>query len=277
MPHEFDPGYGLEPFRSLVQDCPGVEIYPPDDFRVEWGPIFHRGRLDGSARVLVLGQDPAGHEAFTRRILVGTAGQRIQGFLARLGIDRSYVMLNAFLYSVFGQAAGNRHKDNPDIAAYRNRWIEALLVDSSVEAVVSFGRLARIAWEAWRETPTGAAIDVAFAACIHPTFPESSSGGNPDELAEATQRLLDNWNEGLEALSPAITEPDETRPLELYGPDFESSDYVEIPALDLPAGFPDWMRGRAGWVQRVGETTEEKRATLQVRVPKRVRPWEEIE
>jgi len=31
---------------------------------------------------------------------VGEAGQRVQGFLSRLGIDRSYVMVNAFLYSV---------------------------------------------------------------------------------------------------------------------------------------------------------------------------------
>lgn len=67
------------------------------------GPLFHRGRLDGSARVLVVGQDPAQHESVTRRILVGAAGQRTQGFLARLGIDSSYVMVNAFLCSVFGQ------------------------------------------------------------------------------------------------------------------------------------------------------------------------------
>ena len=56
-------------------------MYPTDSFRVEWGPVFHRGRLDGSARVLIIGQDPATHEAICRRILVGEAGQRIQGFL----------------------------------------------------------------------------------------------------------------------------------------------------------------------------------------------------
>src|ERR687889_1757315 len=96
---EFDPGYGAEPFRTLVESAPGAEAYPPDAFRLEWGPIFHRGRLDGSARVLVIGQDPAAHEAIARRILVGEAGQRAQGLLARLGIDRSYVFVNTFLYS----------------------------------------------------------------------------------------------------------------------------------------------------------------------------------
>ncbi|HEX2495306.1 MAG TPA: hypothetical protein VHK46_00585 [Gaiellaceae bacterium] len=93
----FDVGYAEEPFRSLCEDVPGSSVYPPEDFRLEWGPIFHRGRLDGSARVLVLGQDPAQHETIARRILIGEAGHRIQGFLAKLGIERSYVMVNTFV------------------------------------------------------------------------------------------------------------------------------------------------------------------------------------
>src|SRR5512147_792397 len=102
MTHPFDPGYFQEPFGTLASDYPGLDVYPPDQFRVEWGPIFHRGRLDGSARVLVIGQDPAQHETVVRRILVGEAGRRLQGLLARLGITRSYVIVNTFLYSVYG-------------------------------------------------------------------------------------------------------------------------------------------------------------------------------
>ena len=45
-----------------------------------------------------------------RRILVGEAGHRTQGLLAKLGIDRSYLMVNTFLYSVYGQAGGEQHK-----------------------------------------------------------------------------------------------------------------------------------------------------------------------
>ena len=56
MQHPFDPGYGDEPFRTLATNYPEADVYPPDQFRVEWGPIFHRGRLDGSARVLIIGQ-----------------------------------------------------------------------------------------------------------------------------------------------------------------------------------------------------------------------------
>lgn len=274
MPNEFDPGYGAEPFRTLVAEYPGEDVYPPEDFRVEWGPIFHRGRLDGSARVLVIGQDPATREACVRRILVGAAGQRVQGFLARLGIDRSYAMVNAFLYSVFGQAAGERHKDDPAIAEYRNRWLDALLVDSAVRTVVAFGRLAGLAWETWKETPPGQAADLTFVQCFHPTFPESSSKGDPQKRAEATQRLLGNWNQALEVLAPAIEDPDTPRPLEPYGSTFSPGDHASIPEFDLPAGLPSWMRGPAGWARRRGATRDEKRATLLVRVPKREWPWE---
>ena len=121
MPTLFDPGYGNEPFRTLVQDVPGQSVFPVKDFRFEWGPVFHRGRLDGTARLLVIGQDPAQHETIVRRTLVGGAGHRTQGLLSKLGLTRHYVMVNTFVYSVFGQGGGNRHKNDPAIIAYRNR------------------------------------------------------------------------------------------------------------------------------------------------------------
>ena len=48
MPHDFDPGFPRR-FNALLRAFPEAETYPPKDFRVEWGPIFHRGRLDASA------------------------------------------------------------------------------------------------------------------------------------------------------------------------------------------------------------------------------------
>ena len=47
MPHAFDPGAFLEPFQTLCTDYPEADIYVSDQFRVEWGPIFYRGRLEG--------------------------------------------------------------------------------------------------------------------------------------------------------------------------------------------------------------------------------------
>ena len=57
----------------------------------------------GLAGGVVVGQDPSSNELLAHRILIGSAGQRLQGFLRKLGLTRSYVMGNAFLYSVFGQ------------------------------------------------------------------------------------------------------------------------------------------------------------------------------
>jgi hypothetical protein len=90
MSTPFDSGYGQEPFRTLVREVPDSAVFPTKDFGTEWGPVFHRGRLDGTARLLVIGQDPAQHETIVRRTLVGGAGHRIQGFVAKLGLSRSY-------------------------------------------------------------------------------------------------------------------------------------------------------------------------------------------
>jgi uracil-DNA glycosylase len=270
--HQFDPGYVQEPFRSLCEDYPGAETYPAEDFRVEWGPVFHRGRLDGSARVVVIGQDPAQHEVITRRILVGAAGQRTQGFLAKLGVESSYVLVNTFLYSVYGQGGGERHADDPAIAAYRNRWLNALLVGGDVEAVVALGRLAGQAFQAWKDTPAGQGVDIAFERVTHPTAPESSAGGDPDRYAEAVRSMLRNWNGALERLRPAVRHPDVDRDLVPYGEALTSDDYGAIPERDLPAGLPEWMRSRA-WADRRGRTDDLKRATIVVTVPRGSRPW----
>ena len=64
---EFCPGYVRAPYRALVADYPDESVFKVDDFRVEWGPVLHRGRLDRTARILVVGQDPAQHEAVVRR------------------------------------------------------------------------------------------------------------------------------------------------------------------------------------------------------------------
>lgn len=277
MPHAFDPGYAQPRFDALCREYPGSDVYPPEDFRVEWGPIFHRGRLDASARVLVVGQDPGAHECIARRILVGEAGQRVQGFLARLGITESYVMLNAFVYPVYGQAGGNRHIDDPAISAYRNRWLDAVLTDASVEAVVTFGRLADLAWQQWKQTPAGIASIIPAVALRHPTYPESSSKGNKQKRADAMRAMLAQWNDGLAQLAAAIAHPDDTRGLVPYGEALAPADLAPIPERDLPAGVPDWMRSVESWATRSGETAEEKRATVVVRVPKLLRPWTPVE
>jgi hypothetical protein len=265
---DFDPGYGRDPYAALVGSFPGAETYPPADFRIEWGPVFHRGRLDGSARVLVIGQDPAAHEAVARRILIGAAGHRFQGFLTRLGIDTSYVMVNTYLYSVYGQQAGNAHAHDPAIAAYRDSWLDALTAGNPVQAVVALGSLADTAFRSWRATPAGAAYSGAYRHILHPTYPDSAA----DPVA-ATAALLADWNAALTELHPAITTPDTARPLVPYGTAFTPADLTAIPAADLPPGLPDWMRSEETWASRQGATAADKRATVVVQVPADQRPF----
>jgi hypothetical protein len=267
MAHPFDPGCVGEPFSTLASEYPGEDVYPPSQFRVEWGPIFHRGRLDGSARVLVIGQDPAQHETVVRRILVGEAGRRVQGFLAKLGITRSYVFVNAYLYSVYGSVRAKTRRD-ARLLAYRNRWLDSLLLGQKVEGVVALGKAADEAWQFWRATPGGPSMSLAYAAVTHPTYPESFSKGDKIKRAAATKKLLQNWNAGLQALAPFVLHPDVSVPLVLYGESWADDDRVAIPEFDFPAGLPAWMHEQDGWARRTGADETAKRRNITINVPK---------
>jgi hypothetical protein len=215
---------------------------------------------------LVIGQDPAQHETVVRRILVGEAGRRLQGFLAKLGITRSYVLVNTFLYSVFGTVKAATAK-NARLVAYRNRWLDALLVGTQVEAVLSLGTFGAQAWQLWKATPAGSASSVVQATITHPTQPESASEGNKTKLAAATTKLLQNWDTGLQILSPAIAHPDEPLPLVLYGSIWVEGNRLSMPDADFPAGVPPWMRVQDGWAKRAGTSVLAKRRNITITVP----------
>lgn len=267
MPTSFDPGYTSEPFLTLCDRAPDATTYPYKSFRTEWGPIFHRGRLDGSARILCIGQDPAEHEAIVRRILVGTAGHRAQGFLAKLGITRSYVLVNTFLFSVYGQRGGDQHIGDPKITQYRNQWIAALISTATIEAVVAFGGLANKAWHAFLADPANApSKDLPYQHVQHPTSPQGA-GGTRAQIKAATRAMLSNWNAAIRTLRPAIRHPDTTDAFVPYGTAFLARELPAIPAFDLPAGAPAWMQGASGWAARTGATAALKRRTIAVRVP----------
>jgi uracil-DNA glycosylase len=268
MPTPFDPGYAEDPFSTLVAGYPGAIAYPPAGFRLEWGPVFHRGRLDGTARVLVIGQDPAQHETIARRILVGEAGHRLQGFLFKLGIDRSYVMVNTFLYSVFGTASKNAAATR--IATYRHKWLDAIFAHEPIEAVVALGGLADKAWLKWADTPTGKTVSPTYKHITHPTAPESGAAKNNGNHAALIAKMLANWNEGLQALDPGIAHPDKKRPLVPYGDAFADGEKKPIPMDDLPAGSPEWMAVDDGWADRAG--TGRRRPVITVTAPKSALP-----
>jgi hypothetical protein len=264
-PPPFCTGYHRAPFTSLVADVPGADVFPAESFRLEWGPIFHRGRLDGTARVLILGQDPGASEAIARRILVGQAGQRVQGLVKKLGLVHEYVALNAFVYSVYGQHAADAFREDENIAAYRNRWLDAVLRGSRVDAVIAFGRSADVAFRLWKEHAGDAADGLLFEKLLHPTFPDAAAGGDEAKQAELTKELLDDWNDSLGRLVPHMH--GQGAQFEPYGDALQPQDLPSIPPHDLPAGIPAWMRSPEGWAQRTGADAKTKRRTITVTIP----------
>jgi uracil-DNA glycosylase len=251
-------------FRTLCRNYPDDTVFKgADGFRSLWGPVFYRGRANGTARLLVVGQDPAQTEAFTRRILSGQAGRRVQGFVEKLGYTKSYLMINAFLYGIFNQGMAMPHLNDPDILAYRNKWFEAAFAPGKIEAVVTFGNAAFNAWTAFKATPAGQAVNVFQRKALHPT---ADKPGGPITRAE----LLENWNFALQALHAEIQQPDVTKPLVPYGTDFTDDELPEIPSRDLPMGLQPWMRSTDFWAGMppqtpVGPGTQ--RANILIEVP----------
>src|SRR3546814_14342639 len=111
----------LLPFARIFAACPDYGELNRH-FWYDWGPIFHRGRTNGSARVLCIASDPGATERIAARTLVGDAGPRVQGFLAKLGLTRSYLLLNASSYALIPPPAsqGDNGPSPPAQAAWRN-------------------------------------------------------------------------------------------------------------------------------------------------------------
>jgi hypothetical protein len=239
MARAFDPGptraweelFAVAPLDHFVD-------HPRQRFRSEFGPVFYRGRLNGTARVLLVAQDPAPNELLAHRTLVGSAGQRVQGFLRKLGIDRSYLMLNTFLFPVLGQfdAELRRISLEPPILATRNRWFDHAALTNRIEVVIAAGNAAMHAVENW---PGHEAFEVVEIQ--HPSA--------RDDVA-----LAKSWNAGLRRARPLVV-PDRGAVVDdtEYGPEMLPTDRVRIPRRDLPFGVPPWM-GDGEHVERDGPT-----------------------
>ena len=261
MPRPFDPGYHDEPFLTLVQDYPAEEVYPPSQFRVEWGPIFHRGRLDGSARVLVIGQDPAQHETIVRRILVGEAGPAAAG-LPRQARHHPQLRPGQHLpLQRLRQRQGPGRARTRASSRYRNRWLDALLVGKQRRgrAGARHGRDRRLERVEGDARGTGRRTS-PFAAVTHPTQPESSSKGDRTKLAlRPRRRCSRTGTRGSQTLAPAIAAPGRAPrrscPTARPGPKATGCRCREE---DFPAGLPPWMQraGRLGEARRRGRPRE---------------------
>jgi uracil-DNA glycosylase len=241
---QYDPGPDCA-WEKLFQSAPlnHYVTFPGTPFHTHFGPVFYRGRLDGTARVLIIGQDPATDETLGMRAFVGQAGQIAQNLLTRLGLTRSYLMFNTFLFGVQSSSlsGGAVTATEPTIMAYRNSLFDRAKATNTLSAVIAFGSHANTSATNW---PGLGSIPL-----IHVTHPTSPTG------------VAANWNSHFAAAHAAIA-PDP-------GGTVDSTPYsttaamptTDIPRRDLPFGIPAFHGTGGTRSQRVSGATFETQIT----------------
>jgi len=189
------------------------------------GPVFYRGRLDRSAKLLCVASDPGPTERIAGRTLVGDAGQRVQGFLTKLGLTRSYVCVNAYAYALLPSRSMSAIPilSEPEQQSWRNELF-SMIIGPQLQAIVTFGLQARIAVEQWTAVPS-----VMIKKVPHPSSRDAA-------------KLINEWRIAVAELRTAVTpDPDGSNAGPNYGDKFAESDYAPIPRADLPFGVPSWL------------------------------------
>jgi len=212
-------------------------------FWYAFGPVLYRGRLDGSARVLGIASDPGPSEClpFARRALIGDSGQKTQGFLSRLGLTRSYVLVNAFAVALRpsqktkGLKVLNTH---PQIRSARHALYNGLLAGGAIEAIVAFGEVAHRAYDLWAASnPVVGSVPIFKLA--HPAAVDRSASG--DDAA------LRAWQSAVATLRTIVTpDPDGDATGPHFGAYWTEVDYARIPRWDLPSMAPAYV-GDDSW------------------------------
>ena len=254
---EFDPG----PPKAIAQHLATMPSFAAerDLFWYDWGPIFYRGRLDGSARLLGIASDPGPTERIAGRTLVGDAGQRVQGFLAKLGLDRSYALVNAYPYALLPSRADEARPllSRPEHQQWRNKLYDDI-IGPKLQAIVAFGGQAQETLRLWTSRP-----DVRTFEVPHP------SSRDP-------RRLVDEWRQAVDDLRTIVTSDPSATASANYATAFKEGDYTRIPPRDLPFGMPAWF-GDDAWGRKakprhnncVDRPSSDMKNTLVWRAPKR--------
>jgi uracil-DNA glycosylase len=211
-PWEHDPGPTVASgWAQLFAETPnyrglGRAVVGREAFRWHHGPMFFRGRLDGSARVVVVGQEGAQDESLSHRSFTGGTGARMQHLLRHLGLDRSYVFLNSFVYPIFGQYTDDLRPLAQDrrspIVAHRHRILDKAVLDGDVRLVVAVGRAAKESVATWIAAHGGSAnperLDQAAMGslparlrAIGVEHPGAAAGGSTERIRKDFQRVCD--------------------------------------------------------------------------------------
>jgi uracil-DNA glycosylase len=222
---EHDPGpTSASGWAQLFAETPnyrglGRAVVGREAFRWHHGPMFFRGRLDGSAKVVVVGQEGAQDESLSHRSFTGGTGARMQHLLRHLGLDRSYLFLNSFVYPIFGQYTDDLRPLAQDrrspIVSHRHRILDKAIVDGDVRLVIAVGRAAKESIATWIGAHSGSA--------------------NPERLEQASMGSLPDRVRALGVVHPGAAAGGSTSAIRA---DFQR-------ACVLVRG---WIEADAGWL-----------------------------
>jgi hypothetical protein len=275
QPWEYDPGPPANRrWAQIFAQTPnyrgiGKALLGHEQFRWHFGPMFYRGRLgDGQVKVLILGQEGAQDESLAHRSFAGGTGARMQYFLQHIGITKSYLFLNTFVYPIFGQYGSTLRwlAQNPDspIVRHRQTLLNYAADRNDLRLVVAVGVAAKETVATWIEScggtcPDGPAdLSSATAAGIGPKthfigvrHPGGAGQGGSvaaiiEDFKKAIQQI-DHWATGDPAWLP--TDSGASRqPASAYR--YRSA---PIPFRDLPFGVA-WRVGRGGTSSNRGDS-----------------------
>jgi uracil-DNA glycosylase len=219
-PWEHDPGpTAASGWAALFAETPnyrglGRAVVGREAFRWHHGPMFFRGRLDGSAKVVLVGQEGAQDESLSHRSFTGGTGARMQHLLRHLGLDRSYLFLNSFVYPIFGQYTDDLRPLAQDrrspIVAHRHRILDKAVVDGDVRLVVAVGRAAKESVATWIQAHGGSAnperLDQAAMGslpdrllAVGVVHPGAAAGGSTGAIRADFQRACNLVRDRVEA------------------------------------------------------------------------------
>ena len=262
-PWEHDPGpTDASGWAALFGETPnyrglGKAVVGREAFRWHHGPMFYRGRLDGSAKVLIVGQEGAQDESLSHRSFTGGTGARMQHMLRFLGLDRSYLFLNSFIYPIFGQYTQDLRPLAQDprspIAIHRNRVFDKAVIDGDIRLVVAVGTAAKESVASWIRAHGGTAqtnelhdadlgsipARVRVVGVVHPG---SAVGGSTSSIKADFQRAIDRirgWVDDDASWLPV--DPGMSRNLSTSFPYSSAA----IPFRDFPFGLSPRL-GRGG-------------------------------